>query len=63
MLYGETAEERPCTSLGRRITVTDLHATLYHALGIPPNYAVEVEKRPFYPTEDGEGEPVRELLA
>jgi hypothetical protein len=61
-LYGKTADERPCTSIENPVTVTDLHATIYHALGISPRYAVEVEQRPFYVTKDGVGQPVMELL-
>jgi Protein of unknown function (DUF1501) len=61
-LFGKTADERPCTSVTRKVTVTDLHATIYHALGISPRYGIEVEQRPFYVTKDGKGEPVRELL-
>jgi hypothetical protein len=63
LLYGKTAPERPCTTIENPINVTDLHATLLHALGIPPDYNVEVEQRPFYVTKDGRGEPRRELLS
>ncbi|MFN0054957.1 MAG: DUF1501 domain-containing protein [Planctomycetales bacterium] len=62
LLYGKTAEERPCTTIENPINVTDLHATMLHALGIPPDYQVEVEQRPFYATRDGKGTPRRELL-
>lgn len=30
------------------VSVRDLHATIYRALGIAPNHGYEVEKRPFY---------------
>lgn len=62
-LYGKTAEERPCTTLENPINVTDLHATLYHAMGIPADYKVNVEERPFYVTVDGKGKPRQELFA
>jgi Protein of unknown function (DUF1501) len=62
LLYGKTAPERPCTTIENPINVTDLHATMYHALGIPPDYQVEVEQRPFYVTRDGLGQPRRDLL-
>lgn len=62
ILYGKTAPERPCTTIENPINVTDLHATLLYALGIPPDYNVEVEQRPFYVTKDGRGQPRRELL-
>jgi hypothetical protein len=64
-LYGETAEERPClvTDKSKEISVTDMHATIFTAMGISPTTAFEVEKRPFYVTKDGKGEPVKALFA
>jgi hypothetical protein len=62
-LYGESAPERPCVAIKNPISVRDLHATLYTALGINPASAFEVERRPFYATEDGKGVAVRELFA
>jgi hypothetical protein len=47
-LFGKTADERPCTSLTRKVTVTDLHVTIQRTLGISPRYGVEIEERPFY---------------
>jgi hypothetical protein len=44
------------------ITVTDLHATILTAMGVSPKTAFDVEKRPFYVTEDGHGRPVMELF-
>ena len=61
-LYGKTADERPCKILENPVTIPDLHATLYHALGIPPDLAYEVERRPVHATKDGKGKPVLELL-
>lgn len=61
-LHGVTADERPCRTLKDRIVIEDLHATLFHALGISPKLAYEIEKRPFYVTRDGLGEPVMELF-
>jgi hypothetical protein len=61
-LFGKTADERPCTSLTRKVKVTDLHATILRTLGISPRYGVEIEERPFYVTKDGLGQPVREVL-
>jgi hypothetical protein len=43
--------------------VEDLHATLYHALAIPPTFAFVVEKRPVYVTKDGKGKPITDLFA
>lgn len=62
LLYGKTAPERPCTTIENPIGVSDLHATMLHALGVAPDYQVEVEQRPFYVTKDGKGQPRRELL-
>jgi hypothetical protein len=46
-----------------RISVTDLHATIYTIMGISPKTAFTVEKRPFYVTEDGKGQPVAALFS
>jgi hypothetical protein len=62
-LYGETAAERPCRIVDKPVTITDLHATLYRALGIPANHAYVVEKRPFYVTSDGKGKAITDLFA
>ena len=62
-LYGETADERPCRIVENPIGIEDLHATLYTALGIPPDLSYVVEKRPFYATKDGRGKAVTELFA
>jgi hypothetical protein len=62
-LYGETAKERPLLTTKDPITIPDLHATILSALGISPRTAFEIEKRPFYVTQDGKGRPVKELFA
>jgi hypothetical protein len=62
-LYGETAPERPLLVTRNPISIRDLHATILTAMGISPRTAFEVERRPFYVTEDGHGQPVRTLLA
>ncbi len=61
-LYGASAPERPFMAIDKPLSVTDLHATIFHAMGISPKTAFEVEKRPFYATEDGQGKPARELF-
>lgn len=63
LLYGESAPERPCLTTQNPISVTDLHATIYAAMGISPKTAFDIEKRPFYVTQDGKGKPVHELFA
>jgi hypothetical protein len=42
--------------------VTDLHATLFTAMGISPKTVFEIEKRPFYATIDGKGKAVQEIF-
>ena len=61
-LHGRTADERPCKTIENPIGIEDLHATLYHALGIPPDLAYTVEERPFYVTKDGLGKAEMALL-
>ena len=62
-VYGETADERPCVVTRDPVTVTDLHATILSALGISPRASFDIERRPFYVTEDGKGRPVDALFA
>jgi hypothetical protein len=62
-LYGRTADERPCKVVENPVTIEDLHATIYQALGIPPDHGYEVEKRPFYVTRDGKGRPILDIFA
>jgi uncharacterized protein (DUF1501 family) len=62
-LFGETAEERPLVATKNPISVTDLHATIFTAMGVSPQTAYTIEKRPFYITEDGKGRAVEELFA
>jgi hypothetical protein len=62
-LHGATAPERPLLTTKDPVTITDLHATIFTAMGISPRTAFDVEKRPFYATEDGKGVPVQALFA
>ena len=62
-VHGETSEERPLTCVTEPVYINDLHATLYHAMGIPPDLAYEVEKRPFFVTKDGRGKPLTSLFS
>ena len=62
-LYGETAKERPLLTTKNPVTIPNLHATILAAMGIVPRTAFEIEKRPFYVTEDGKGQPVKDLFA
>lgn len=62
-VHGITADERPCRTIKDPVTIPDLHATIYRALGIPATHNYVVEKRPFYITRDGLGKPILDLLA
>jgi arylsulfatase A-like enzyme len=57
-VYGRTADERPCVAVDNPVSISDLHATIFKAMGISPRTALEIEKRPFYVTVDGMGQPV-----
>ncbi|HJT78767.1 MAG TPA: DUF1501 domain-containing protein [Gemmataceae bacterium] len=63
LVYGETADERPFVTVKDPVTIPNLHATLYRALGIPADLSYETEGRPFFVTEDGKGKPVEALFA
>ncbi len=62
-LYGETAPERPLVTTKNPVTIPDLHATILTAMVVSPRTCFDVEKRPFYVTEDGKGIPVMDLFA
>ena len=62
-LYGKTADERPCTTIENPVPVEDLHATMYHSLGIAPDQYFLHEKRPVYVTKDGKGRVIQDLFA
>jgi hypothetical protein len=62
-LHGRSAPERPCLAIENPVSVADLHATIYTAMGISPKTAFDIEKRPFYATPDGKGQAVTDLFA
>lgn len=62
-LYGKTADERPLLAVENPVSVEDLHATIFTAMGVSPKTAYDVEKRPFFATKDGHGKPVTEIFA
>jgi hypothetical protein len=57
------ADERPCVAVEDPVSVTDLHATLFTAMGVSPKTVYEIENRPFYATEDGRGKPLEDVFA
>lgn len=61
-LHGASSPERPFVAIEKPVSVMDLHATIFTAMGVSPKTTFEVEGRPFYPTEDGQGKVVRELF-
>ena len=61
-LHGLTADERPCKTIKDRVVIEDLHASIYGALGIPPDLSYDIERRPFYVTNNGVGKPIRDLF-
>ncbi|MEQ1852827.1 MAG: DUF1501 domain-containing protein, partial [Chthoniobacteraceae bacterium] len=62
-VHGVTADERPCKAVKDPVSITDLHATIYKAVGISPKLSYLVEERPFYVTQDGKGVPIESLYA
>jgi uncharacterized protein (DUF1501 family) len=62
-VYGSTADERPLIATTNPVSISDLHATIFTAMGISPKTMYEVEQRPFYATEDGKGVAVKEVFA
>ena len=63
LVYGKTADERPCASIENPVVIDQVHQSIYHALGIPPETEYTIEGRPFYTTPDGKGEPLLDLFA
>lgn len=62
-LYGKTADERPCMANENPVSIEDLHATIFTAMGISPKTEFSIEGRPFYATRDGIGKAVRDVFA
>ena len=62
-VHGETAGERPFKAITKPVVIDEVHQTIYHALGIPPETNYVIEKRPFYTTPDGKGEVLFDVLA
>jgi len=62
-LHGATADERPLVAIKDPVSISDLHATIFTAMGISPKTVFDVEKRPFYATIDGKGKAVESIFA
>jgi hypothetical protein len=63
LVYGRTADRHPMIPVEHPVSLTDVHATIYHALGIRPDTAFVTEGRPFHVTKDGKGRAIEALLA
>lgn len=63
LVYGKTADERPCSSIENTVVIDQVHQSIYHALGIHPETNYKIEGRPFYTTPDGQGKPILDLFA
>ena len=62
LIYGKTADERPCVSVENKVVIDQVHQSIYHALGIDSQTHYEIEGRPFYTTPDGKGQPIFDLF-
>jgi hypothetical protein len=62
-IHGRTADERPCLAIENPVTIEDLHASIYTAMGMSPKTVFDIERRPFFATKDGKGRPVMELFS
>jgi arylsulfatase A-like enzyme len=62
-VHGATADERPLIAVKDPVSITDLHATIFTAMGISPKTEFAIEGRPFYATSDGHGVAVSDVFA
>ena len=62
-LYGETAPERPCTTIKDPIHIEDLHATILHLMGIDHERLTYRYSGRDYRLTDVAGNVVRDILA
>ncbi|HZM01403.1 MAG TPA: DUF1501 domain-containing protein [Candidatus Saccharimonadales bacterium] len=62
-VHGKTAGHHPMVPIENPVPLTDVHATIYKALGIPADQSFTTEARPFYVTENGQGKAINALLA
>jgi hypothetical protein len=61
-VYGKTSPEHPMTAIENPVSLIDVKATIYKALGIPVDTNYVIEGRPFYVTKDGKGKSIDALL-
>lgn len=61
-VYGKTADEHPMVAVQDPVSISDLHATIFHLLGLKPDVYFMDGTRPVYITDNGEGKPIRALV-
>jgi len=61
--YGKTADAHPMLPVENPVSLTDVHATIYKAMGIPADHNYVTEGRPFYVTKDGKGKAIEAMFA
>lgn len=61
-VHGATAPERPLLVTRDPVSISDMHATIFTAMGISPKAGLDIEKRPFYVTEDAKGRAVEKMF-
>ncbi len=61
--HGKTAPTHPMLAIENPASLSDVHATIYKALGISANHHYVTEGRPFYVTNNGKGKSIDALLA
>jgi hypothetical protein len=62
-VYGKTQDHHPMIAVENPAPLSDVHATIYKALGIPANHHYVTEGRPFYVTKDGKGKAIDAMFA
>ncbi|HEX4130012.1 MAG TPA: DUF1501 domain-containing protein [Pirellulales bacterium] len=63
LVYGRTADRHPMVATENPVSLPDVHATIYKALGIPADTYYVTEGRPVHVTKDGKGRAIDALLA
>jgi hypothetical protein len=61
--YGKTSDAHPMLPVENPVSLTDVHATIYKAMGIPADHNYVTEGRPFYVTKDGKGKAIEGMFA
>ena len=61
--YGRAADRHPMFAIEDVMPIADLHASIYHAMGIAPDVYFTSEERPIHVTNLGQGRPVHALYA